>query len=108
VLCRAGLLLRSMARLQDVLCRTGGSEFTLICPDTGAEEAVRCGERLRLGLQERSADIDRGLPGVSISVGIALVDQDSGDAEEMLRRAGRSLYRAKSTGRNRVCIWEGS
>lgn len=107
VLCKTGMLLRGTARLQDVVCRTGGSEYTLICPDTGAMDALRCAERLRQGIEEKSADMERRLPAVTVSVGAAVNVKNIEEAEDLLRHAGRSLYQAKSLGRNRACLWEG-
>lgn len=105
VLCRAAMLLRGRARLQDVVCRTGGAEFSIICLDTSAVEALRCADRLRQIIEEQSADEDGRLPAITVSIGVAAAQTQMNDAEELLRRAGRALYQAKTLGRNRVCLW---
>lgn len=105
VLCRAAMLLRGRARLQDVVCRTGGAEFSVVCLDTPAVEALRCADRLRQAIEQQSADQDGRLPAITVSVGVAVMQMEIKEAEELLRRAGRALYQAKMFGRNRVCLW---
>jgi diguanylate cyclase (GGDEF)-like protein len=105
VLCRTAMLLRGRARLQDVVCRTGGAEFTVICLDTSAGDALRCAERLREIIEDRSADAEHRLPAITVSVGIAAAHQGIKEADELLRRAGRALYQAKTLGRNCSHSW---
>jgi predicted signal transduction protein with EAL and GGDEF domain len=43
---------------------------------------------------------------IGASIGIALIDQRSGDAADIMRYADMALYRAKNEGRNRACIYD--
>ncbi|WP_435628349.1 diguanylate cyclase [Candidatus Ferrigenium straubiae] len=96
--------LRQSARTQDVVCRYGGEEFLVICPDTGIDAAYQCAERLRLNvaaLKFRSQGADIKL---TISVGVAQKKGGIASVEDLLSRADECLYAAKQGGRNRaVC-----
>ncbi len=102
VLKELAAVMRETARDTDVIARVGGDEFVLLLPDTGWQGAVTFAERLR-------RQVDEGRFGgtspvaVTISVGIALArGTDDVKASDLLEEADRSLYRAKTGGRNRV------
>ena len=88
-------------RSQDIVCRYGGEEFTLILPGTGATEAMGVAEALRIGIANAKPQGD-GRPG-TISVGVAS-PEDGGiaTAGDLFRAADAALYDAKAAGRNRV------
>jgi diguanylate cyclase (GGDEF)-like protein len=102
VLKELALVMRETARDTDVIARVGGDEFVLLLPDTGWQGAVTFAERLRRQVDEGRFGGDARLP-VTISVGIALArGTDDVKASDLLEEADRSLYRAKTGGRNRV------
>jgi diguanylate cyclase (GGDEF)-like protein len=93
-------------RRSDVAARFGGDEFTIIAVESGAEESGRLAERLRKEVERRavsSEDADLGKK-VTISAGVAHMDNRIGNAESLLQAADRALYRAKLEGRNRVHV----
>ena len=59
-------------------------------------------ERLRGIIMESPAMTGAGSIGFSVSIGVALLAQNDLDADAILIRADRALYRAKNRGRNRV------
>jgi two-component system cell cycle response regulator len=73
-------------------------------PDTGADIAARIGERLREAVSCRPFNVDAkaGPLQVTISVGVAALDDGADTLESILKRADDALYRAKREGRNRV------
>jgi diguanylate cyclase (GGDEF)-like protein len=93
--------LRESVRGTDILGRYGGEEFVLVTPETVAETAVLA-ERLRAAVGGRPVQTDAGPLTVTISVGMAYVDQGEKDLSELLARADGALYAAKQNGRNRV------
>jgi diguanylate cyclase (GGDEF)-like protein len=108
-------ILRSTVRETDVVARPGGDEFVLILPDTGWQGATTFAERLRANVDEhRFGGSGDGTPlDVTISVGVAVMrGSETSTPEavrigrmgpaELLEEADRSLYRAKSAGRNRI------
>jgi diguanylate cyclase (GGDEF)-like protein len=96
-------LLRSNARLQDLVCRTGGEEFLVICPDISQEEARLCAERLRLAVSAAPFHHTAGAAPITISAGVACSGSHTDGVEVLLQDADRALYHAKAAGRDRVC-----
>ncbi|WP_424813895.1 GGDEF domain-containing protein [Roseococcus sp. YIM B11640] len=94
--------LRADAEDGEMLARTGGEEFVVLLGETGNGTAWLAAERLRLSVQRRPFVL-RGmrLP-LTISVGIAVARAEDEDFDNLLRRADRAMYAAKSAGRNRV------
>jgi diguanylate cyclase (GGDEF)-like protein len=92
--------LRQAARMQDLVCRFGGEEFLVICPDTDIEAAIQCAERLRLNVAETDfSDIHPTLK-LTISIGVGAVKHGTGTVNELLIRVDKCLYAAKQAGRN--------
>lgn len=96
-------------RTTDILGRFGGEEFLLLLPESDVEAARHVVEKLRLAVEGLEVETDAGDElGVTVSIGLAsLEDLPEGvepDPDSLLEAADRSLYRAKSAGRNRVAI----
>lgn len=91
----------------DIPCRYGGEEFVIILPATDLRGAKEVAERVRRNAAAHPFGGQHEPLRVTLSIGIAAVDEDSLVEEaELVRRADEALYRAKETGRNRVCCWE--
>ncbi len=92
-------------RASDPLCRTGGEEFAVLLPDTNLDVAESIGHRMcetASALTHPAAANARA----TISVGIAALDGTCASYGELLARADRALYVAKSRGRNRVMVYD--
>ncbi len=90
-------------RAGDSLARWGGEEFLLMLPNTSAEDALTCVERMRGQLAARSFDHIAPKLTVTFSAGIGVCDlEDRLDA--IIDRADRAMYRAKTAGRNRTVV----
>lgn len=96
-------MLQSMCRGEDIACRFGGEEFTLILPETAAATAAARAEQIRAAAEGlRVAHQKSQLSPVTVSIGVAMFPRDGGTGAELLRTADVALYRAKHEGRNRV------
>ena len=98
-----GGLLQSLCRREDIACRYGGEEFTVILPDIDAESALRRANEVR----EATAHMvvrhhQQRLPTVTVSIGVALYPADGGDGTRLREAADAAMYRAKNAGRDRV------
>jgi diguanylate cyclase (GGDEF)-like protein len=83
----------------DTVARLGGDEFVVLCEDVeGEQAALEIARRLRASLI-RPIDVLGDYVAVSASVGVALPDGISEDAEELLHAADTAMYRAKRRGR---------
>jgi diguanylate cyclase (GGDEF)-like protein len=94
--------LQSHVRLADVLCRYGGEEFVVLLPQTASNQALLLAERLREGIAATPLPLSRGEIHITVSIGLSsLTPATSG--EELVKAADAALYKAKQSGRNRVC-----
>lgn len=88
-------------RGQDVPARIGGEEFAVLLRNPGPAVANEIGERVRQAV--RDLDLaDMGVPGVSVSIGVANAVGPDEPIHALVDRADRALLRAKRTGRDRV------
>ncbi len=93
--------LKSALRLQDMVCRFGGDEFLVICPDTTRESALACAERMRSAVESSA------FGGATVSVGLAVRDEAMPDFDVLIKRADQGVFIAKERGRNCVvCVQE--
>lgn len=98
-----GQLLLDLAREEDIACRYGGEEFTLILPEVALPAALERAEKIRAAVEAMHVQhMGQDLPAVTVSIGLALFPQDGTDPQALLRKADQALYRAKAQGRNRV------
>jgi diguanylate cyclase (GGDEF)-like protein len=98
-----GKLLAEHSRGEDIACRYGGEEFTLIQPEAPLEAALQRAEAIRTGVEAmRVNHMGRDLPQVTVSIGVATFPADGDSPEALLRVADEALYRAKHNGRNRI------
>ncbi|MEM7216722.1 MAG: diguanylate cyclase [Pseudomonadota bacterium] len=98
---------RQVKRITDVAARTGGEEFALLLPETPRSGAINLANRLLKAIE--AAEIsDKGGTTVSVtsSIGVATVTKIGDNVEKFLKEADVALYRAKSAGRNMVCVAE--
>ncbi|MEJ2199815.1 MAG: GGDEF domain-containing protein [Desulfuromonadaceae bacterium] len=90
----------------DLFGRYGGEEFLAVLPATDLDSALSVAERMRKAVCELPFDVGgRSLP-ITVSMGVSIIQGDAGDLLDALRRADEALYRAKKSGRNRVCCLE--
>jgi diguanylate cyclase (GGDEF)-like protein len=73
-----------------------------LLPGTDATGAVHLAERLRQAVAERPAEIEGGSLAYTVSIGVTWFASADSNADAILARADRALYRAKDNGRNRV------
>lgn len=85
----------------DLVGRLGGEEFGVLLPETDLPAAREVAERVLAQMREHLFVVDGRQFRVTLSIGMALGQAGSG--EDALREADANLYRAKSSGRDRVC-----
>jgi len=88
-------------REQDVPARVGGEEFAVLLRNPGPNISMEVGERVREAV--RALDLrEQGVPGVSVSVGVADALGPEEPITDIVTRADQALLRAKRAGRDRV------
>lgn len=102
VLSSVGKLLAGKSRAGDLVARWGGEEFVLALHATPLEGAMVLAERQRAALEALEIIGPEGRRiAITASFGVALLSPDD-SIESVVDRADRSMYFAKSSGRNRV------
>ena len=105
VLRRVSASVGRMIRVEDVFGRYGGEEFIIIVRGIEGSNVKMFAERVRRCVEKLSMPFADATLTATISVGVAALDEcgDVGTSEAVLLLADERLYRAKQTGRNRVC-----
>jgi diguanylate cyclase (GGDEF)-like protein len=98
--------IRQQVRESDLVGRFGGEEFVILLTGTTAEEACRVAERIRRGAGVVKVLTADTIVGVTVSIGIAALGSHGADLFELLAASDLALYRAKNTGRDRVCLYD--
>lgn len=106
VLQRVAKVISECVNSTDVTIRFGGEEFLVVLVNKAQSEASLIAEKIRhavntLKLKQKQTNLT--LPAISVSIGIAEVDEDS-TWSDLFKRADEALYQAKNTGRNRCVI----
>jgi diguanylate cyclase (GGDEF)-like protein len=105
VLKELGKFLQNNIRKEDVACRYGGEEFTLILPGAALDITQKRAEALRRTAQHMQLYFnDQLLDSISLSFGVAIFPDHGVTGEAVLQAADVALYSAKHTGRNRVAV----
>lgn len=105
VLKQVAKALRLSVRKQDVVCRLGGEEFLVICPDTPTAELYRYAERLRENVASLNFSDTAGKKfKLTVSIGAASKTPAVTTSEMLLKFADKRLYAAKESGRNRTIV----
>ncbi|HET7572234.1 MAG TPA: diguanylate cyclase [Gaiellaceae bacterium] len=95
---------RAELRHYDVPARFGGEEFSILLPETTAEQAFEIAERIRRAVAERRFEVETAPEALraTLSLGVAAFPRDGTDANELVHQADLAVYRAKLQGRNRT------
>ena len=108
-------LLKKAVRAIDLVGRYGGEEFIVMLPETGFGEeaaghaggAAQVAERIRQAVDGEFQGLQKPL-NLTISVGVVyrrFPEDREHDHRELIRLADEQLYKAKTTGKNKVCIY---
>jgi diguanylate cyclase (GGDEF)-like protein len=71
-------------------------------PETGVEEARQVAERIRQIVANRPIEHKDAIILATLSLGVAEMDKNTKDLDELIKYADRALYKAKARGRNCV------
>ena len=93
-------------RPSDVVARYGGEEFVVILPYVSSDNARHLADQLREGIAKCVFMVDGKNVTVTVSIGVAtVVPNDQSRPRDLISQSDEALYRAKATGRNKVCVY---
>lgn len=100
-----GRLLQANCRPEDIACRFGGEEFTVILPEAEMDIGVSRAKAI-LAATAQMVISHQGVPlgRVTTSIGMAVLPEHGTTNTSLLAAADKALYQAKSDGRNRLCV----
>jgi diguanylate cyclase (GGDEF)-like protein len=94
--------MQSCLRPYDTVGRVGGEEFLIVAPASPPDEAISLAQRVIASISAEPMEDGNSSITVTASAGVAVISSDDAEADDLLRKADRSLYEAKASGRNRV------
>jgi two-component system cell cycle response regulator len=98
-------LITDKCRQSDIVARYTGDELAIILPETDASGGFVAAERVREALAQYHFEQQKGEKEVRFTASLGLVNYplNTADLDGLTREAESALYKAKATGRNRVC-----
>ena len=103
VLRQMGELLRTTVRLPDLPARYGGEEFVVLLPESGEESALGLARRI----MDRVAAEQWENGKMTISIGMAAMNESLVNGLQLVELADEALYAAKRAGKNRAMLHGG-
>ncbi|MFQ5935391.1 MAG: putative bifunctional diguanylate cyclase/phosphodiesterase [Acidiferrobacterales bacterium] len=99
--------LEASVREQDVVCRFGGDQFTILARGVTDSAAISMTQSLIKVLQDLHFVEDGKVFSICCSVGITIIASDRFTPDELLAQADMACYEAKSQGRNCFSVFAG-
>jgi len=94
---------RKATRESDLVCRYGGEEFCIICPDSTHEDTLYVAQKLCTGIASKTINVNLSSTIiVTLSAGIAIYPNPEQSIKVTIKEADLALYQAKDDGRNCV------
>lgn len=106
VLIRIAETLLNETRKMDTVCRWGGEEFLILQPETDFSGALRLAEKIRTAVEKVVIPFNGHSLKITLSGGVSTFDPSIGDINAHISQADKSLYQAKSQGRNQIAGFE--
>ncbi|OCQ23837.1 hypothetical protein A7985_07825 [Pseudoalteromonas luteoviolacea] len=96
----ANRVTKQYQRANEFIARIGGEEFVVVLPGTNIESAVESAQRLCAVI--RDTPIGENDLTITVSCGVAQLNDVHNNVDGILKQADNKLYEAKNTGRNKV------
>ncbi len=102
VLREVAKLAKARVRHEEMFARYGGEEFCSVMPETDRAGGLAFAEEFRGLIEGHPFEFEGNQVQVTMSLGVAEIDDSMTRAEAAILAADENLYRAKRAGRNRV------
>lgn len=100
-------VLKASLRSSDIVARYGGEEMIILLRGASLKDSLNVAEKIRKNIEKSEIKDQNNTYNLTVSLGVSVFK--SGDTlETIIKRADDGLYKAKDTGRNRVCTVEES
>lgn len=103
-------IIKESIRDEDMACRYGGEEFTVMLCDTDVQGAYLVAERIRKRIEESELVYENNRMHLTISGGISVFSVEENPVRSaivLVNQADKALYASKENGRNRISVADG-
>ena len=98
----AALSMQAVLRSTDLLARIGGDEFAVLLPETSIKDALGVAQKLRRALEASAVSLGKNIPALTFSAGVSQLRFEDETIDDLLARADRVQYLAKSEGQGQI------
>ena len=102
VLCELSKTLLHTVRTDDIVCRLGGDEFIIICPNTGSNGAMHAAKLVLKAVSRLKVKVGDGAWNGSVSIGVAVSNSKMSTYDDLIKAADNGVYMAKQDGKGCV------
>ena len=95
--------LKKYQRSSDVYGRLGGEEFVFALIGAEVDAAKAVAEKLRKEIENIELEVDGKKLDITVSLGV-ITYTDEKSLEELIKKADKAMYEAKTTGRNKTVV----
>lgn len=99
------VIIKASLREEDIAARYGGEEFALVLVQTDISGAKAVSERIRRAVENFSGKNEADGPGLTISIGVAMLTSTSQTVNSLIRNADQAMYQAKHAGKNQIIVF---
>ncbi|MCM8787125.1 MAG: GGDEF domain-containing protein [Candidatus Omnitrophica bacterium] len=103
ILKEVAVLIKNNIRQIDLVARYGGEEFAIILPETEKLGAIMVAQRLCSAICRAKIFAFDEILSVTVSIGVASFPQNTIYSDMLIETVDKALYKAKVSGRNKVC-----
>jgi len=89
-------------RTDDIVCRLGGDEFIIICPNTDSDGAMHAADLVLKAVSTLEIKVGDGVWNGSVSIGVAVNAVEITTFDELIKAADKGVYQAKQDGKGCV------
>lgn len=102
---QVGKTLLNLVRGEDIACRFGGEEFTVVFPNITNDDLIKRANAILQAVKDIELMFkNKTLEPITLSIGVASYPEHETTAEGLISAADKALYQAKANGRNQVVM----
>lgn len=105
VLSGCATIIKREKRKEDIAARYGGEELVILLPNADKTIAMKVADRVRRSIEKMLISHDDRPISVTVSGGVASFPVDASNKDDLIKSADRAMYRAKSFGKNTICLY---
>jgi two-component system, cell cycle response regulator len=101
-------LIKAQTRTSDVVARYGGEEFMVILPEATIDEASFVAERIRQAIEKHPFVSEEGttMASLTVTIGLSSLPDRASTKKDLIRTADIAMYKGKTSGKNKVVVFE--